>query len=88
MDYTLHTYMQPHASHIVHPERLLMQDMQGAWYLWFGDDQGPIAVGHELARWILERPEMIRMHAPLHWFDLESLPLKVGTYDNERSVAD
>ena len=88
MDFTLHTYMQPHASHIVHPERLLMKDTQGAWYLWFGDGQGLISVDDELATFILDRPEMIRMYAPLHWFDIESLPLKVGMYDNERSVAD
>ena len=61
MDYTLHTYMQPHASHIVHPERLLMKDMQGAWYLWFGDGQDTIAVTDELAAFILDRPEMIRL---------------------------
>ena len=88
MDFTLHSYMQPHASHIVHPERLLMKDIEGAWYLWFGDGQDLISVTDELASFILDRPEMIRMHAPLHWFDVECLPLKVGMYDSERSVAD
>lgn len=88
MEFTLHTYVQPHAAHTIHAERLLVCDTEGAWYLWFGDGRGAVSVTDELAAWMLERPEMSRLHAPLHWFDIESLPLKVGMYDNERLVAD
>lgn len=88
MDFTLFTYVQPHATHVAHPERLLVRDTEGAWYIWFGDGQGAIGIEDDLALYMLGRPEMIHLHGPLHWFDIESLPLKVGMYDNERSVAD
>jgi hypothetical protein len=88
MEFSLHAYVQPHAAHEHHPERLLVQDTGGDWYLWFGDGRGTVAIAGDLARWIIGRPEMKQLHGPLHWFDLEALPLKVGLYDNERSVAD
>jgi len=90
MDFSLSTYVQPLASHMEHPERLLVRDQQGCWYLWFGDGQEMTGITDDLASWIAERPEMVRLAAPRHWFDIECLPLGVGMYDydNERSVAD
>lgn len=88
MEFTLSSYVQPHAAHRTHPERLLVRDTGGDWFLWFGDGRGTVSITDELATWMLARPEMNRLTAPLHWFDIESLPLKVGMYDNERSVAD
>lgn len=88
MDFTLDTYVQPLASHAAHPERLLVRDQHGSWHLWFGDGQMMISVPDDTATWILERPEMVCLDTPLHWYDVECLPLEVGLYDNERSVAD
>lgn len=88
MDFSLGTYVQPIAAHIGNPERLLVRDQQGAWHLWFGDRQEMVSISSELASWVYERFEMTALPAPHHWFDVESLPAKVGTYDSEWSVAD
>jgi hypothetical protein len=81
-------YVQPVASHGQYPERLLVRDQSGTWHLWFGDGQEMCALSIELASWILGRPEMTRIPAPHYWFDVESLPVAVETYDSEWSVAD
>ena len=88
MDFTLDTYVQPLASHIAHRERLLVRDQHGAWHLWFGNGQRMVDIPEATAAWMLDRPEMTCLEAPLHWYDVECLPLGVGLYDNERSVAD
>lgn len=88
MDFTLSTYVQPLASHVAHPERLLVRDQVGAWHLWFGDGQMMVSIPDDTAAWMLERPEMACLDAPHHWYDIECLPVKVGMYDNERSIAD
>jgi hypothetical protein len=90
MDFSLGTYVQPLASHRENPERLLVRDQQGSWHLWFGDGQEMTSITEDLASWVFERPEMVRLVEPHHWFDTECLPIKVGLYDydNERSVAD
>jgi hypothetical protein len=88
MDFSLGSYVQPLASHVAYPERLLVRDQDGAWHLWFGDGQAMTSIPETTARWMLARPEIVRMDAPHYWYDIECLPLKVEMYDNERSVAD
>lgn len=88
MDFTRSSYVQPRAAHVAHPERLIVRDTAGEWFLWFGDGRDTVGITDDLASWMLARPEMNRLHGPLHWFDIETLPLEVGTYDSERSVAD
>jgi hypothetical protein len=88
MDFSLGTYVQPLASHVAYPERLLVRDQQGTWHLWFGDGRMMESIPDDTAFWMMERPEMACLDAPHHWFDIECLPLQVGMYDNERSVAD
>src|SRR5699024_4247579 len=49
-------YMQPVAVHRVHPERLLLTDDDGRWFVWIGEpDAGPIGIPVTLASYLLTR---------------------------------
>jgi len=69
------TYLRPIAHHRDAPERLLLKDETGAWFLWYGDGSELIDVSDELATWILERPEMIALGGHYMWFEHSSLPV-------------
>ena len=68
-------YLQPVAYHRDAPERLLLTDEAGAWFLWFGDERGLTDVPDLLAQWVLGRSEMISLSGDLMWFDVSSLPV-------------
>ena len=69
------TYLRPIAYHEAYPHRLLLNDEQGQWCIWMGDDSGLVELAPELADWILQRPEIVVIDGPAMWFDIESLPL-------------
>lgn len=88
MDFSINTYVQPVATHVRHPERLLVKTQDGDWALWFGNGTPLLSVDPELGLWILERSETIVLNQPSYWFDTSSLPVAHEVYDNEGSVAD
>lgn len=69
-------YFQPHSFRRPSPERLVLQDESGNWYLWIGEPgNGVVEVPANLAAWTIERLEMELMPIPRMWFELEALPL-------------
>jgi hypothetical protein len=68
-------YVQPIASHLQFPERLLLRDNMGQCYLWFGDGRDMETIPASLAEWLISRTEMISLHSPMLWFDTSSLPM-------------
>lgn len=88
MDSTLRAYIQPVASHIDHPERLLVQDQNGTFLLWHGNGDAMVEIPSLLAAWIVDRPEIQPLPSPRLWYDVESLPMAIEMYDSEWSVAD
>lgn len=70
-------YVCPMACHRDIPERLLLTDLNGSWFLWMGDEAAmePLDVPPELADWIAGRPEMTALEDPVMWFDVSSLPV-------------
>jgi hypothetical protein len=71
-------YVQPIASHLQFPERLLLRDSMGQYYLWFGDGQDMETIPTSLAEWLVSRSEMALLHSPMLWFDTSSLPLSAA----------
>jgi hypothetical protein len=71
------TYVCPVACHRDIPERLLLTDLHGSWFLWMGDNAAtaPTDVPRELAGWIAGRPEMTALEDPVMWFEISSLPV-------------
>lgn len=69
------TYLRPVAYHRFAMDRLLLKDETDSWYLWIGDDSGLIEIGHQLAHWIYQRPEIYPVSGPAMWFDVDSLPV-------------
>lgn len=72
-------YLRPVAHHRDAPERLLLKDETGAWFLWFGDGSELIDVSDQLASWILNRPEMTSFGGQDLWFEHSSLPVAPET---------
>lgn len=68
-------YVQPFATHIEHPERLLLWDATGQCYLWHGDGREMEAIPDPLAQWLCQQPEIMALQTPWLWFDPSSLPL-------------
>ncbi len=69
------TYLRPIAHHRDAPERLLLKDEAGVWFLWQGDGSELVDVSDQLALWILTRPEMVALSGPYMWFAPSSLPV-------------
>ncbi|HEU0163787.1 MAG TPA: hypothetical protein VFQ54_02010 [Thermomicrobiales bacterium] len=70
-------YMQPFAFHREAPERLVVRDEAGRWYLWAGDGSDEIVeVPARLAHWMIDRREMQVLPAPHMWFERDSLPVR------------
>lgn len=67
-------YLQPVAVHGHHPERAVVRDTAGRWYLWFGDDERTTEVPAEVASWAADQAEMILLDDPLMWFPKDALP--------------
>jgi len=90
MNSSLNSYVQPVASHVSHPERLLVRTQDDAFYLWPGTGDPMIEIPTALAAWMISRPEIFTLCSPRHWFDIECLPIAVEMYDydSEWSVAD
>lgn len=72
-------YVQPIASHRLHPERLLLRNSTGQCSIWFGDGREPETIPAPLAEWLISRAEMCLLHSPMLWFDTSSLPLSAAT---------
>lgn len=77
-------YVQPVASHIQIPERLLVRNDQDQWFIWFGDGRDIEEIPGELASWIFHRPEMQALASPRMWFDDSSLPVRSGSVIPDR----
>ena len=83
-------YMQPLAQHRNHPERLLLRGADGRVYVWFGDnpDAAPAEIDRAVARWFLQRPDLIRLPTPGIWLHATDLPLaapaRALTHDGRR----
>lgn len=74
---SLPSYIQPNAFHREAPERLILRDEPGNWYLWFGDTAtGLTEIPETLARWMMARPEMDLMPTPRMWFEPDALPAR------------
>lgn len=69
-------YLQPVASHVQCPERVLVRDEQDQWYIWFGDGRDIEHIPDHLASWIADRPEMQILSSPRLWFEDSSLPVR------------
>ena len=72
-------YVQPVAHHQDVPERLLLRDEGGQWFLWMGDGRDLEAIPTGLAIWMLDRPEMRLLGRPHMWFEVSCLPLDPAT---------
>jgi hypothetical protein len=72
-------YVQPYACHRNCPERLIMQDEVGDWYLWSGDSYERdrlVGIPESLALWLIDRQEMDILPAPRMWFEQGALPIR------------
>lgn len=72
-------YVQPVASHRQHPERLLLRDSLGEWFIWFGDGREIETIPAPTAMWMASRPEMYQLQSPMLWFDPSTLPVSAAT---------
>lgn len=77
-------YVQPVASHCQFPERLLVRDDRGQWFMWFGDGRNIEEIPVQLATWLSHRPEMQLLASPRLWFDDTSLPIRSGSIISDR----
>jgi hypothetical protein len=72
-------YLQPIAQHEDHPERLLLCDGDGHWYVWTGErpEEAPAEIPAATADWLLTQPGLRRIAAAvwIHPNDLPLLPL-------------
>ncbi len=69
------SYLWPIAHHRDAPERLLLRNESGTWFLWFGDGTELVDIPDDLVHWILDRPEMVMLGEDLVWFEHSSLPV-------------
>lgn len=71
------SYIQPYAFHRHAPERLVLRDEPGNWYLWFGDTgNGLVEVPETLALWMIARSETDLLPTPRMWFEPDALPAR------------
>jgi hypothetical protein len=70
-------YLQPVAQHVDHPQRLLLRDGQGRWYVWTGErpEDAPAEIPAETAAWLLTQPGLLPLDAPHVWIHPNDLPL-------------
>ena len=72
-------YVQPISSHCQHPERLLLRNGLGEWFIWFGDGREMETIPVPMAEWMISRPEMHLLQMPMLWFDPSTLPVSATT---------
>ncbi|CAA9579050.1 MAG: hypothetical protein AVDCRST_MAG87-3144 [uncultured Thermomicrobiales bacterium] len=72
------SYLWPVAQHRDAPERLVLRDDSGTWFLWFGDGSDLVGMPEALVIWILARPETVMLGEDVMWFELSSLPVGSG----------
>ncbi len=72
------SFLCPVAQHRDAPERLVLRDDTGTWFLWFGDGTDLVNMPDPLVHWILGRPEIVMLGEDMMWFDHSSLPVGSG----------
>jgi hypothetical protein len=72
------SFLWPVAQHRHAPERLVLRNDVGTWFLWFGDGTDLVDMPDALVHWILARPEMVMLGEDMMWFEHSSLPVGSG----------
>jgi hypothetical protein len=70
-------YLQPIAQHVDHPERLLLRDGEGRWFVWTGErpEEAPAEIPAATAEWLLTQAGLEVIEGPNVWIHKNDLPL-------------
>ena len=70
-------YVRPIARHLIFPERYLLRDGDGRWYVWTGERMGgrPEEIEEATARWLRTRSWILPVPDGSAWVHVDDLPV-------------